>query len=192
MALSRQTIEKLTDEELIDISQTEPSVFSVIFDRYEQAFLRKARSILGDEQDSLDVVQDTFVRIYTAGRRFKIQEGASFSSWGYKILIRQCFTLYQKRKRYRQRIVPITEEMEVFLKDCKNEGDMERMLIKDEFIVALSKLPLKFKRAIEHHFIKERSQKEIAKEEGITEGALKVRIYRAKIMLKKLLDPNKI
>jgi RNA polymerase sigma-70 factor (ECF subfamily) len=61
--------------------------------------VRKAVSILRDEEDAHDAVQETFVRIYMASGRFVKKEGASFSSWAYAILVNQCYTAYKKKHK---------------------------------------------------------------------------------------------
>src|SRR5262245_59938532 len=91
---------QLADAELLALSIEKPAYFEEIVARYQRAFVRKAVSILRDDNDAYDAVQETFVRIYTAARRFKPQEGASFSSWAYKILVNQCYTAYKKKHKH--------------------------------------------------------------------------------------------
>src|SRR5512146_75715 len=88
-----------SDEELLALSVAHPSLFALLVRKYEEPFLRKARSIVRDEEDAVDVVQEAFTKIYLNAKKFKPQEGASFSSWGYRILINTALTQYQKRKR---------------------------------------------------------------------------------------------
>ena len=78
-------LKEAKDEEILALSQIEPDIFELIIARYESAFIRKAKSILTNDEDAQDVVQEAFVKIYVAGKRFKVVEGASFSSWGYKM-----------------------------------------------------------------------------------------------------------
>ena len=94
----------LSDEEILNISISKPDIFSVLITRYEEAFLRKARSILHGKEDAEDIVQETFTKIYLNAPKFKKQEGASFKSWGYKILINTSFTYYQRLKKKRKNI----------------------------------------------------------------------------------------
>ncbi len=53
----------LTDEEVLKRSQKEPWIYAVLLDRYQAAFLRKARSIVHNELDAEEVVQDAFTKI---------------------------------------------------------------------------------------------------------------------------------
>ena len=63
----------------------DPELLGVLIDRYEAAFLRKARSILYSPEEAEEAVQDVFTRIYVYADRYQPQEGASFSSWAYAI-----------------------------------------------------------------------------------------------------------
>src|SRR5690606_9812686 len=94
-------LKKLSDEELLARSHKDPGLFGIRVDRYEGAVLRKAMSILFVREDAEEVVQDCFTRIYLYADKFRPQEGASFSSWAYAILMRLSFTRYQKLKKHR-------------------------------------------------------------------------------------------
>ncbi len=178
---------ELSDEEVLSLSLESPSIFSVLVDRYEEAFLRKARSILKSEEDARDVVQETFVRIYIAGKRFKKVEGASFSSWGYKILLRQCFTLYQKKKKTWARETALDEELLAVIPDKEFSEMHEKFLLREEMLSFVSKLPESLRVVVRKFFFEEKSHKEIAQEEGFEEGVSRIRLHRAKQMLKKLI-----
>src|SRR3989344_9344870 len=94
MAFSRlhDELAGASDEEVLRASQKNPDAFAILVSRYEEAFLRKARSILYAREDAEEVVQDAFTRIYVYADRYVPQEGASFSSWAYAILTRLAFT----------------------------------------------------------------------------------------------------
>ena len=106
-----------SDEELLARSERHPSLFAAIVERYQAAFLRKASQVVGDQEEARDVVQETFVKIYRYAGRFEKQEGASFSSWAYKILMNTSFTHYQKRKRAALQTTPLSPELEAVLAD---------------------------------------------------------------------------
>ena len=52
-----------TDEEILELSQTQTYLFEILVRKYEEPFLRKAQSILHDKEIATDVVQDTFVKL---------------------------------------------------------------------------------------------------------------------------------
>lgn len=175
-----------SDEEILRMSRSNPALFAEILTRYEAPFLRKAESILHSREDSEEVVQDAFTRIYLYADRYQAQEGAQFSSWAYSILVRLCFTRYQKLKRDRGRMVQIDPEAYERLPDT--EVFLEKLSIRNEVIGALSKLPESFSRVLRLQFLEGKTQEEIADLEGSTVPAIKTRVHRAKKLLRTNLE----
>lgn len=179
----------MSDADVLMASKTDPEAFGVLVDRYEEAFLRKANTILYTREDAEEVVQDTFTRIYLYAHRYVPQEGASFSSWGYMILTRLAFTRYQKMKKERGRTVALDPELYERLPDTSEF--LEDLSIRDEVLVALARLPETASRILRLQFIDGKSQEEIAQLEGSTASAIKTRVHRAKKLFKESIDHGK-
>src|SRR3989338_6258284 len=88
-----------SDEEILALSVSHPSLFVLLVRAYEEPFLRKAMSIVREREEAEDIVQEAFTKIYLNAKKFKVVEGAKFSSWGSRILINPALTHYAKRKR---------------------------------------------------------------------------------------------
>ncbi|MFA5831190.1 MAG: RNA polymerase sigma factor [Candidatus Paceibacterota bacterium] len=174
----------LRDEELLRLSIERPSVFGVLVERYQAPFLRKAHHVLRNREDAEDAVQEAFTKIYVNAARFQPQEGASFGSWGYKILLNTCFTFHQKRKRISGKRVFLEDEVLYNLGDKFDEG--KEAELGDLVATLLSHLPKNLHRVLHLHFIMGYKQQEIADMEGETLGAVKTRVFRAKRELKKI------
>ena len=169
-----------TDEEILSLSVSVPSAFSIIVERYEEAFLRKVRSIIGYRDESFDVVQEAFTKIYLNAERFKPVPGASFKSWAYKILLNVTFTWYGKLKKDREAIVILDPELHEIIPDKRAFLAFENGTTKDFVVSILVRLPDKFKNVLRSYFIDGKTHKEIAEEEGVTIEAIKTRMCRAK------------
>ncbi len=184
MRISR-TLEELrdaSDEEVLAHVTKNPDALGILVDRYEAAFLRKARSILWSPEEAEEAVQDVFTRIYVYADRFTPQDGASFSSWAYAILTRLCFTRYQKLKKERGRTLELEPETYERLRD---DADFEEELsLKDEVLVALARLPEAAATALKLQFLEGKTQEEIAESEGASVSAVKTRVHRAKKLFK--------
>lgn len=179
--------EKRTDEAILMNAQKDPHCFSVLLDRYQDAFMRKAMSILRSREESEEVVQETFTKIYVHGAKFKPQEGASFNSWAYKILINTSLTRYQKLKKHKNRTADLDPELYEMLPD-KVTNDFEHMEVYDYIVSALVRIPATLSKALTSHFIDGRSHKEVAAEEGVSIGAIKTRVHRAKKVFREELE----
>jgi len=178
----------LKDEEVLFVSLEKPALFRIIMNRYEKAFLRKARGIVRQEEDAEDVVQDTFTKIYFNAEKFKKRPGVEFKSWAYKILVNTAINKYHKLKKRRnvefsdeiinKEIIENSENM-VLASDAKMDVDG-----------AMSRLPPEPQKLLTSYYLEDRSYKDIAQERNMTGAALKMKLFRAKRMFKKALNDN--
>lgn len=174
------------DAELLAISRSEPRAFEILVNRYQRQFLRKAVSILRSEEDASDAVQEAFVRIYMSGNRYKQQEGASFSSWAYTILINQCYTAYRKKHKRELVSLEFVPELVEVLPDQAAIEELEHSYIRDQLVSLVSRLPVVLRRVVELHFINGLPQKVVAEQEGVSNAVVRTRIHRAKKELQRL------
>ena len=175
--------QELSDEEILARSQKEPWIYAVLLDRYQVAFLRKARSIVRNELDAEEVVQDAFTKIYMNADKFKPQEGAKFSSWAYRILMNTAFTRYQKKVKEGQRFVNIDPEYEHMVGDGIEHSALRERT--DAVEQVLGRLPGHFVYVLRLHYLERWPHQAIADETGESVGTIKARIHRAKAAFKK-------
>src|SRR3990167_9569179 len=176
-----------SDEDILTASIRHPSLFAILVRRYEEPFLRKARTIVREREASEDIVQEVFTKIYLNAGKFKKQEGASFSSWGYRILINTALTHYAKRKREGRVGQTLDEEIWALIPD-KNLRQFEKKELTDEVVSVLSSMSPVFAKALSAFFIEGKTQEEIAKAEGVSIGAIKTRVHRAKQEFRKVYE----
>lgn len=170
----------LSDEELLKAARTQPDVFGELLERYQEPFLRKAERVVRNREEAEEVVQDTFMKIYQYADRFAPQEGASFKSWGYRILMNTAITRYQKLKREKLGTAPIEEELYQMLPD-RELRQFEKQEMRDLVVATLARIPERCSRILRMFYLDGKPQKEIARVERTTVGAIKTRMHRAKI-----------
>lgn len=175
------------DEEILEASYAKPELFELLVLRHEEAFLRKAKRIVKNEETAKDVVQDTFVKVYLYGRKFKPVEGAKFTSWAYKILINVCFLYYKKTKREQEFFTELSEEIEAVVPH-DDRDEVEEKLDRDYLESMFKRIPETFARVLRLYVVTGKNYAEIAEIEGVSEGAIKTRMHRAKDMMKKLSE----
>jgi len=180
-------IEAQTDEEILELSLDNPMYFEVLVDRYQEAFLRKSISILRNKADSEDAVQETFVKIYVKGYKFQKQNGASFSSWAYKILINTCFSAYGKQKQAREFISLLDQDLLNVLPD-NFQKEFKRKVDLDEVLSYISKLPDILRGVTRKFYLEGKSGQDIAKDLNVSENVVRTRLHRARKELKKVVD----
>jgi len=182
-----EALEDKSDEELLALSVSNPDLFVYIVRRYEEAFKRKVRKIVYTEEDVEDVVQDAFTKIYLHAERFKQMEGASFKSWGYTIVMNTACTLYRKKQRETSRRAPIAPEIYEKLPDTVHEESFG-LELSDVVLSVFSKMPEQLSRVLSRHFLQQVPQQVIADEEGVSVGAIKTRVHRAKAQFRELQE----
>lgn len=176
-----------TDEEILTRSISKPWEFGELVKRYEAPFMRKALGIVYNQQDAEEIVQDTFTKIYVNANRFIPTEGATFSSWAYRILINTAITRYNKKRRESERVSNIHPDFEGLLQ----ADDGETVTItKDAVERMLAKLPQHFAVVLRLHYIERWPQQAIAEELGETTGTVKVRVHRAKKALATIAEKD--
>jgi len=182
--------EELSDEEALDQSLSDPECFRVLVLRYEAALLRAVGRIVRNPEDAREVVQDAFIRMYAAAPRFRQVEGASFRSWAYTIALNVAKTRYRKMQKERNVRMPLDPEWYEVLPDPENAH--ATYVLREDLLVALSKLPEHFKRVLTLQFLEGKNQEEIADEEGVSVGAVKTRVHRAKAALRNIINQQTV
>ncbi len=187
MELLRDEPEERSDEELLALSVLHPSIFALLVRKYEDAFLRKAASIIKDPQEAEDIVQEAFVKIYINAAKFKKQEGAQFSSWAYRIVVNTALTHYAKKKKSWEREAQLDEEIWALIPD-RNLRQFEKKELVDLVASVLTRMPAPLARALSSFFIDGKTQEEIAVQEDLSVGAVKTRVHRAKAEFKRIFE----
>lgn len=176
-------IKDLSDEVILARVQSEPWLFTAILERYQAAFLRKAKTIIHNEQDAEEVVQDAFTKIYINAHKFEVRVGAKFSSWAYTILINTALTRYQKCVKEGKRTLLLDPEYLELMGEMKGHTAFNQDA--DAINRILERLPGHFAHVLRLHYLEHWSHKDIADETGETVGSIKARIHRAKAEFRK-------
>lgn len=176
-------IQDWEDGDVLMASRAQPWLFTVIVDRYQEPFLRKARSIIHNPLDAEEIVQDAFTKIYVYADKYEPQSGAKFSSWAYRILMNTAFTRYQKLIKEGQRFTHIDPEFEQFIGERSEHTGFEDK--RDGIERILSRMPKHLAYVLRLHYLERWSQEDIANETGENVGTIKARIHRAKEAFRK-------
>ena len=190
-AVKSEELKGKSDEELLHLSLSNPSVFSLLVERYQEAFLRKGRRILKNSEEVEDIIQETFVKIYLNGKKFKKVDGIEFKSWAYKILVNTAISRYRKISKKWQ--AESADPLDLELASERNLSTQDIVLESETKSVAanlIARLPKPLARLVSLYYIEDKPYKEIAKEESITIPALKMKLFRAKKILKEFVEKN--
>ncbi len=186
MTINTNSQSNFSDEELIKKFQDgDLYAYDLIVRRYKDQLLNFAYRFLGNLEESEDVVQETFLRLYKNRHAYK--QIAKFSTWIYTIAGNLAKTELRKRKR--RKLVSISElgfeDKEYEIEDLKADTERQADSILKEKIIknAIENLPFRFKQVIILRDIQELSYEDISSILRIPLGTVKSRVNRARIKL---------
>ncbi|MGH9764055.1 MAG: RNA polymerase sigma factor [Blastocatellia bacterium] len=187
--------EAATDHELLAaIRDGDESAFQEIVRRYRNPIINFVYRMLDDYERSVDLAQETFLRVFTSASRY--QASYSFSTYIYRIASN--LAISELRQRKRRRLVPLLsqftddngDQLEMDLPDANTLQD--ESLIEDErkkaVTRAINSLPAKYRVAVVLRDIEGLSYENIAEVLKLSEGTVKSRINRARNLLKEKLS----
>ncbi len=173
------------DEEVLSKSLENPRLFELLVDKYRDVFLRTAGRILKNQDETEDVVQDTFVKIYFNARKFQKRPGIEFKSWAFRILINCAFTRYRKLKKTFQD----KEYLDELLYIPSDDMDvLERKEARDEIKSIMARMPEDLAGFLQEHYLEDKPYEEIVRSSGMSINALKMKLFRARKSFKKVKE----
>lgn len=184
----------MDEQRLVAMAQRgEIAAFESLIEAYEARIYNLAYRMLGNPEDARDAAQETFLKAYSALRRFR--GDSSFSTWIYRIARNSCLDAIRTRKRSRTYSLddPVdTGDGEV---TRQIEGDLpspdEVILTRERQTVindALAELPDHHRSVLVLRDIEGFSYEEIAEVLEVKLGTVKSRLYRARSALHERLE----
>ena len=153
---------------------------------YAEAYTLAYR-LTGNEEDARDVVQDAYLRAYKGLKRFRGE--AAFPTWLYRITANCASTYLAKRTKARHE--ELTDE--TVPADDRPESDpaaqADLVFEHERLNAALLTLPPEMRAVVVLRDVYDMPHEAIAAELGISEGAAKVRLHRARRRLRERLFP---
>ena len=177
----------LTDEQIVRrVLRGESALFEILFHRHSQRLYRAARAILRDDDQAGDVVQESFLRAYQRLNQFAGR--ARFATWLTKIAV------YEARARVRRNRARAARTRVSAPKAATTEAtaaDQERRVLVREtrsmLEAAIDALPNLYRAVFVMRDVEEMSTAETAEVLNLTGDAVKTRLRRARILLRKKL-----
>jgi RNA polymerase sigma-70 factor, ECF subfamily len=191
----RASLEQLTDLAVVTrVLDGDTGLYELILRRYNQRLFRIARSILKNDADAEDAVQDAYVAAYLKLRQYRGPDG--LGSWLGRIVTNEA--LMRRRRRVRLRVVAFDELEKPELQEASmadpslpgmnpeaavHENQLQRLL-ED----AVDELPDAFRAAFVLREIEQLSVAEAAACLGVEPATIKTQVHRARRILQKNLN----
>jgi len=182
--------EPLSDEEVVRrVLDGETDLFELIMRRYNQRLYRVARAILRDDSEAEDVMQDAYVRAY--GHLSQFAGRSQFATWLTRIAIHEALARVQRRKKTDQLGANKWNDGEGEMNIAATALNPEEQLSASELGRALESailsIPEQYRLVLMMRDVEQLSTSETATALDLSEENVKVRLHRARAMVRKNL-----
>ncbi len=178
----------MNDEELIDETLNgNREAFCALASKYQDRVYNLALPIVGNHDDALDVVQETFLQALSHLESFR--RSSRFYTWLYRIAY-NCAIGTLRRRRKTLSVDVVSEEFGVSFESNEDAPDarLRRKDVEKALKVALAKLPTEYRKAIVLREIYDYDYEQIAEKLNVPVGTVRSRLHRARASLRKALE----
>lgn len=192
-----RSLEQLPDAELVNrIRAGEPALFELIMRRHNQRLFRLARSILRNDSDAEEAVQEAYVTAYFKLGQFRGPNG--FASWLYRIASNEA--LMRRRRQKPLHLVvsygadhsadsehDVVDAVDRAQSAADPESDLYGLQLQHLLERAVDGLPDSYRATFVLREIEQLSIAETAQALNIEEATVKTRVHRARRLLQQQL-----
>ncbi len=174
-----------TDEELFElVKENDERSFSTLYKRYSKRVYAYCLRVIGTRTAADDVFQSVFTAVYEKRSSFV---GGNFASWIFTIARNFSIKASKKQKAALVNYSSIDDYTDYLPDESDRTGD--DIIVKQALRKAIAELGEDFREALELRYYEGLSYEEIAVTLNIGLSLAKVRVFRAKQQLQKIMAP---
>jgi RNA polymerase sigma-70 factor, ECF subfamily len=166
------------------IKRGDIEAYSVLVEKYHRQLLNFIYRLTGDEKSVEDIGQEVFLSVYRSLQRFDVSRGTPFSAWLFIIARNRCIS--QIRERRGRISIPIDDIPDIAAPIQSPEKGLIDADRQQALLHSLDQLPEPYKSTIIRS-LRGDSIERIAREEGVSSGTVKSRLFRAREKIKQML-----
>lgn len=183
---------ELTDRQLVDWSiEGSDEAFEQIFDRYKRPVAAVAAKYFRRPEQIEEIIQISFAKAFTELAKFRGQHDASLGSWLTRIAANACLDQIRSKKRKPEELNCDLSQNEtetlLDLAACKEQNAEQDLTLRDLSDKLLSLLPEDDRGLLQMLYVDEMSVAEIAVLVGWSRSKVKIRAWRARNALRRVL-----
>ena len=185
-----QECQSVSDGEVVDrVRAGETWLYELLMRRYNQRLFRVIRSVVTNDTEAEDILQETWVRAYEHLDQFAGR--ASFATWATHIAYHEALARARKSKRW----TPVeTDEGEIMPEANRRHGSPEtpeaqaiRAQLGQILQTAVDTLPETYRSVFVLREVEQLSTIETAECLGLSQEAVKTRLHRSRALLRREL-----
>lgn len=166
------------------------TAFETMFDRYKRLVAVIASRYFQRPEQIEEIIQISFTKVYFELKNFRGEYDFSMASWLGKITTNACLDMLKKQQRKPENLLGELSdaERERLLADLKGGGNAEKTLIERDLAEKLLlHLPTADRALLQMLYAEEMSIRQVSEITGWSNSKIKVRAYRARNSLRKVL-----
>jgi RNA polymerase sigma-70 factor (ECF subfamily) len=176
---------ELTDVQVLErVKAGEPALFELLMRRHNQRLFRAVRAILRDDAESEDAVQQAWISAYTNLAQFAGE--AKLSTWLTRIAIHEALARVRRRERLGER--PLEGAVPMATEQRSPEEQASGRELAAILESAIDELPEAYRSVYMMREVQQLPVAETAECLELSEENVKVRLHRAKAMLRDSLS----
>src|SRR5690349_11291266 len=169
--------------------------FDKLYRDHVDLVYRYAHRLCGEAESAKDLVQETFLNAYRGLNRFR--GDSKVSTWLYAIASRACLRMRRKRKGAPERELSLEEfiptsdgefRLQIPIDGFSPEEALQNKQLRQALNAAISQLPKKYKMVLVLRDMEGLSAKEVGTIMGLNERAVKSRLHRARLFVRRQLS----
>lgn len=158
--------------------------------RHNQRLFRLARSIVSDDAEAMDIVQDAYITAFN--QLHTLNDTNVFAAWLARIAKNKALMYRRKNLRIttmdNQKLETVIELSSVIKRPSQPDNDIANQQVKKLIEESIDKLPDAFRSVFMLRAIEQCSVRETSEILEIREATVKTRYHRAKILLQQQLN----
>jgi len=181
-----------TDKQLVELVLAgEDTAFEQIFDRHKRLVATIASRYFQRPEQIEEIIQISFTKIYLELKNFRGTHDFSLNSWLGRVTTNVCLDALRSRKRKPENLICelSANETEILFADAAvdNKTAENRLVERDLAEKLLSKLSPEDRAILQMLYEEEMTIGEVAEVTGWSSSKIKMRAYRARSVLRKIL-----
>ena len=170
----------MTEQELITALQNqEPKAQRYLYERFGNRLLTLCLRYVKDQAEAEDVLINGFMKIFNSVANFESK--GSFEGWMKRIMVNEALMQIRKKEPVH---MSIDSEYDIFEADHRTDHDLDAQELMD----LLNELPSGYRTVFNLYAIEGYNHKEIGELLGISEGASKSQLSKARAALQKKIN----
>ncbi|MCM1176461.1 MAG: RNA polymerase sigma factor [Bacteroidales bacterium] len=170
------------------IRQGDKTALKQLYDNHIGYLRAVCSRYIPDDDEVKDILQDSFIRIFSAAGKFEDRGSNSLRAWMSRIVVNESLKRLRKKRKWKLLMSdgPVPD-----IPDTEQEEESFYGIPPEKLMEMIRSLPDGYRTVLNLYVFEDKSHKEIAEILGIGEGSSASQLHRAKAMMARMAKEYK-